>query len=590
MIYFSFKNYDEFKEKFGVQEHGNGVKSRKNKILLSLLKNKDYLHKVVSAKETWEIHHMYHYGEERDKFSHYTRWHVGRELPFGVNLLECRNLAELREKLYAIMQSDMKRYFLSLNGRTFYSNVFSTDDFKGVCEDGDESSIRYVNNERDRVFKMKAGKFFRKLVEEVDGLDSIISEQVKIWLCEQFAEEWKAYASQFSAEYDLHVDEAFDDIYNGRILDGNFHSCMVGRDYDNFYSEAVTAKAAYLTKKGAELGDTDSIVARCIIFPEVHVYGSDQVLRLAERQYATDCSDKLKRQLVMSLIEAGEIDGYKRIGADCGDARGFVDIHGNPLPSTDLWIDCEVRCCNVSYQDSFKYYDEDERRAYNSEAHSYTHKMDVTDGCLEGNHDNDYWSSWNDEYIPEDEACYVDTRDDYFWYNQTVTAYVQRNGRRFEEHCFEEDCVEIDGDYYYAGDNADDPNYYGIYECPKCGNYFIAENGVYSELTDEDYCCQDCLEEAETDYREDNGWAFSDWDGEWYEDADEVVKAKRWVQRYSWQHGCFMGRYEETTIHIESLNDLIESGDATYVNDIAYIDVIGFDGEPVHIAAAEIAA
>ena len=33
----SFSNAQEFQELFGVQEHGNGVKSRKNKILHSLL-------------------------------------------------------------------------------------------------------------------------------------------------------------------------------------------------------------------------------------------------------------------------------------------------------------------------------------------------------------------------------------------------------------------------------------------------------------------------------------------------------------------------------------------------------------------------
>ena len=391
MIYFSFKNYDEFKELFGVQEHGNGTKSRKNKILLSLLKNKDYLHKIASAEETYERGLLYHIDPKSHFATEYPRWISTVVYPFGVNLLACTNLAELREKLYDIMGHVYKDYSLKLNGRMFYSRVFSTDDFHGICEDGDENSIRYVNHERERVFKMKAGKFFRKLVEEIDGLDSILSEQVKIWLCEQFAEEWKAYASQFSAEYDLHVDENFSDIYDGRLLDGNFRSCMVNKGYDEFYSEAVTAKAAYLTKKGTEPGDTNSIVARCIIFPEVHVCGSDQVLRLAERQYATDCNDKLKRQLVMALIEAGEIDGYKRIGADCGDSRGFVDIHGNALPSTDFWIDCNIENCAVSYQDSFKYYNEYDGKAYNCCSHSYSHELTMTDGALEENHEDDYW-------------------------------------------------------------------------------------------------------------------------------------------------------------------------------------------------------
>ena len=34
MLYYKFKNYEEFQEIFGMTSHGNGVKSRKNKILL----------------------------------------------------------------------------------------------------------------------------------------------------------------------------------------------------------------------------------------------------------------------------------------------------------------------------------------------------------------------------------------------------------------------------------------------------------------------------------------------------------------------------------------------------------------------------
>ena len=35
----SFKNAQEFQELFGIQEHSNNVKSRRNKILLALLKS-----------------------------------------------------------------------------------------------------------------------------------------------------------------------------------------------------------------------------------------------------------------------------------------------------------------------------------------------------------------------------------------------------------------------------------------------------------------------------------------------------------------------------------------------------------------------
>ena len=36
----SFKNAQEFQELFGIHEHNNGVKNRRNKILLALLKSK----------------------------------------------------------------------------------------------------------------------------------------------------------------------------------------------------------------------------------------------------------------------------------------------------------------------------------------------------------------------------------------------------------------------------------------------------------------------------------------------------------------------------------------------------------------------
>ena len=43
MLYYKFKNYEEFKEMFGIVKHGNGVCSRKNKILLAYIKNRRLL-------------------------------------------------------------------------------------------------------------------------------------------------------------------------------------------------------------------------------------------------------------------------------------------------------------------------------------------------------------------------------------------------------------------------------------------------------------------------------------------------------------------------------------------------------------------
>ena len=38
MLYYNFKNYEEFKNLFGIVKHGNNHESRKNKILLAYLK------------------------------------------------------------------------------------------------------------------------------------------------------------------------------------------------------------------------------------------------------------------------------------------------------------------------------------------------------------------------------------------------------------------------------------------------------------------------------------------------------------------------------------------------------------------------
>ena len=41
MLYYNFKNYEEFNALFGIVKHGNNSESRKNKILLAYLKDKE---------------------------------------------------------------------------------------------------------------------------------------------------------------------------------------------------------------------------------------------------------------------------------------------------------------------------------------------------------------------------------------------------------------------------------------------------------------------------------------------------------------------------------------------------------------------
>ena len=79
MIYFkNFKNAKEFNEIFGVVEHGNGAKSRRNKILLEVLKNKEF-HKW------WKL-----------------RGHAYRAS--GIDLMTVKSMSELKKLAFGLMR------------------------------------------------------------------------------------------------------------------------------------------------------------------------------------------------------------------------------------------------------------------------------------------------------------------------------------------------------------------------------------------------------------------------------------------------------------------------------------------------------
>lgn len=603
MLYYDFKDYEEFKQIFGIIEHGNGVKSRNNKILLALYKDRDALRLHMKHREFRSIqaevqrldrrrynsinhNHLgfnkivilkYEMVELLDKFS-------GAEQSF--TLLECKSLQTLRSELFLILQTSLLRVdgcfeMLHLNNRFFFSDLYRTDDMEGLCEDGTLNAIRYYNLEKGRVFKMKAGKMFNHILSR-NVITNKLPEQIHRWLGEEFVADWIDYARENigETEYTLHVDDNFEDIYSTECCAGydtdndSFGSCMMDDGQWYFYRQAVKARAAYLT-------DSDNmIVARCVIFTDVHEVDSDKVWRLAERQYSRGCDNTLKRQLVCALIKGGYIDGYKRVGSSCHDSRAYVDNEGNSLESKRFWIDCRLHDGDdLSYQDSFKYYDEDEERADN---YGYGRMcLDTTDSSFssesEEDEDSYRYSSYNGEDIPEDEAYYVETRDDYFYDYQTCEANVWSsfNDRFFTETCFSDDCVEINGEMYYAGPDCDEPEDHGLARCPYCDEIFVPGEGnaVYSDVTEEDYCCCDCLVEAEREWHRDNGDTYSDYDGEWYENAEDVITA------YEWCHS----RYYETTISVESFNDRVEEGTATEFCGVYYLDKVSYDGEPKHI-------
>ena len=467
----SFKNAQEFQELFGIQEHGE-VKSRRNKILLALLK----------SKSVWA------YCREREDWS----------------LLSIKSMAELKSTLTKMIADagvyQGLDYTVVLNGTTYHSNTYETDSYRGVPEDGSIAFVRYINHDNnDGVFKMKAGRFFGKLIDET-VIGQHLPQQVKTWLCEEFSQDWQVYIAGTLPNFTLIVDHDFAEIYSGEACAPGMNSCMIDRGFHNFYRDSVKAKAARLVE------DDGIILARCIIFTEVFDEEGN-IYRLAERQYAKDQSDILKRALVDALIKAGEIDGFKIVGADCGNSRGFVDVEGNSLSHKKFYIECNLDWGDkLSYQDSFKYYNLDCNVAYNYTDSDYSYNLDSTNGELVDDDEETFY----DEY--HDYDC--ESITDVFYHGSEITC---------DSDCME-DFTYWNDNYYHSEDDLD--------ECPECGATMLspeyyADELFKSELTGEYYCCQKCKDAAEFQYKKDN-WFYSALDSKYYENAEDLTTYNAW--------------------------------------------------------------
>ena len=442
MLYYKFQNYEEFKELFGLNYHSNGTKSRKNKILLSFIKDRKLLHTAVKTG--------------------------------NYDLLHISSMTKLKNTIMRNIQRSGKMSrkltkFIRLNNEIYYSSKFSTDNFNGICEDGDYRAVRYFNHENNRVFKMKAGKFFRAIATET-RFGKTLCEQVLNWLSEEFAASWQTYIMSRLPQNKLVVDENFEKIYTSSNCEGDFGSCMVNRNLHEFYSQSVNAKAAYL-----ENGD-GKIIARCIIFTDV-LDEEDKIWRLAERQYSSNSNEIFKRALVDALISGGHIDGYKTIGAGCGDTKSFVDIDGNSLSDKEFRIGCDLEYGDkLSYQDSFKWYDYDLKTAYNYNTADIS--LSTTDGRI---------------YEYDDEGGNYDSYNNEYTNNDVVTVYYHGDEYTCNETLLDDFCwIESENAYYHYDD---------VTECD-CGKDFVTDNGYYSEVLDKTFCCKECMEKAIREYEE----------------------------------------------------------------------------------------
>lgn len=459
MIYFkSFKNYGEFKEVFGLRECGNGSISRKNKILLGCLKNKEFFKFLVNHKEYNSI-------------------------------LSVNNMADFKRELFYDVEGSSYSDRLAAGGYhkwhftidgiefTFYVKNMEMDENCGICDDGDTGSIRYYNVEADRIYKMKAGKFFNKILDGCE-FGRILPQQAKCWLGEEFSTAWRSFAeSRISNDYEFHYGDDYDDfseIYSSDNRRGDFHSCMTDKDNSSMYKDAVKSHAAWLT-------DSEGLMfARCIVWDEVYDETTGKTLRLAERQYSDGVNDVYKKMLVNELIKRNLIDGYKQIGASCHDNRAYVLNDGTSISDHKLWIDCELEDGDkVSYMDSFVYYDEDKQVAYNYYASGSEECLNTTDGVYNG-HSGQVYSEYYEEWIDEEDAYYVESRGDYY---------------RYEDVVF----------------------------CKQCDTCVLKEEAIYNADIEEWFCDEDC----ERDWMERHDYVWDE-NNECYIPKDEAVSYHEW--------------------------------------------------------------
>lgn len=519
MLYYNFNNYEGFKERFGVRTCGNGEKSRKNKILLSYVKQPSLLR---ACRESGN------YSE-----------------------LNLENMTQLWQTLKVkISNAAFEKHYRDCRDGNFFwlDNFFMNckryklDNFEGICQDGDSTRIRCIIVAEGKVKKVKPGKFFGACL---DDMNFELPEPVRRWMEEEFTRTWEVYASALvPPTTTLHVDDNFSAIYDSDECKGNFGSCMVDDDQWSFYRDAVEAKAAYLRND-----EDGKIVARCIVFTKVRDERTGEYVRLAERQYSTDGDESLKRMLVDALIKGGHIDGYKKVGVGCHDNRAYVGVDGSDWSDRRFSIECNLdNGDTLSYQDSFVYYDMDARRAYNYDEDGAVECLNDTDESFYAGYDD-----FNDRYTTQ----------------ELYEVYAHGRYMNTDYDTREEYFTEINGTYYLIEE---------CECCPRCGEYFYINPDdsrcecYYSELTEKEYCCSTCLEEDEMDYR-DAHMMYSEYDDENFDEEGLVTTWMTWRFK-SWRGWSLddnnSGYYAEQTISFESLQKMIDKGEVILCNGVWY--------------------
>lgn len=274
--------------------------------------------------------------------------------------------------------------------------------------------------------------------------------------------------------------------------------------------------------------------------------------RLLERQYSFDGNDILKRLLVDKLIQGGHIDGYKIVGASCHEANTFVGIDGSSLSDRKFEIDSELgEEDTISYQDSFKWYCYGSNKAYNYPHNDYSYELDTTDLNLYGDEDDDgenegEWDEYHQYHCTEITLCY--------WHGREINVDSENMGNFIY--------IESKDEYHHKSD---------CKCCNECQNYIPDKNAEHSDITGEHYCCIPCMDKAEEAFKRDK-WHYSEYDGEWYEDLNDITRIHIW----NGQRSC----YVKQSVCKGTLERLITEGKAREFDGEAFDRIDPLTGLP----------
>lgn len=378
-----------------------------------------------------------------------------------------------------------KKYLLSCNK---YESKLSTN--FSLSKQG-ERYIEYQSGPHRMV--RSASKLYSDSLFEIFG--DTIPENIENRACELFSDEWKAYFLSLSErKYKLVIDDDFAKIYSSEYCKGNFGSCMEDSGFEGMYHAFEGAKACSLQDREG------NVVARAILWERVYDFCEGEYYVYLDRQYSSDGRRDLKELLITKVMSLYKNENFLYKPSDCpciASCNIYTSKGVRFFNAAYLRVKSSLSADDiVCYMDTFKFLNVSNGDCYtvSPSEDANVALLETTNGEIELDRE---WSSYEDEYIPRNEAVYSAWYDDYIWdyhavWSERLTSYVNED---------DESLVKINGDFYSV-DNDDVVwiEYDGCYHlktddnivyCEDSGIWTHCDNAFYYEPDDSWYEYED---------------------------------------------------------------------------------------------------